>query len=44
VERKDSDNWVPACRNLEVNGGKEKQGRKTWEECLKRRLNRIWFV
>ena len=37
VERKEADDWVSKCRNLEVVGGARKQrGRKTWMECVKK--------
>ena len=31
VERKDTDDWVSACRNMAVSG---ERGRKTWKECV----------
>src|SRR5664279_5613014 len=35
VERKDTDDWVSACRNIDVEGKRGKgRGRKTWKECL----------
>src|SRR2546425_3860238 len=35
VERKEADDWVSKCRNLEVVGGARKgRGRKTWMECV----------
>ena len=37
VERKEADDWVSKCRNLEVVGGARKgRGRKTWMECVKK--------
>ena len=37
VERKEADDWVSKCRNLEVVGGVRKgRGRKTWMECVKK--------
>src|SRR3989442_4743362 len=37
VERKEADDWVSKCRNLEVVGGaKKERGRKTWMECVKK--------
>src|SRR5207247_6103632 len=37
VERKEADDWVSKCRNLEVEGGARKgRGRKTWMECVKK--------
>ena len=36
VERMKADDWVSACRNLVVSGGKRRgrgRGRKTWKEC-----------
>src|SRR3989442_14229647 len=51
VERKEADDWVSKCRNLEVVGGVRKgRPRKTWMECvkedmkecgLKRKMHRI---
>jgi len=36
VERKDSDDWVSACRRFEVNAVRDRgRGRKTWDECVK---------
>ena len=36
VERKEADDWVSKCRNLEVVGGVRKgRPRKTWMECVK---------
>ena len=35
VERKDADDWVSACRELEVSGEKGRgRNRKTWKECV----------
>ena len=35
VERKDADDWVSACRKLEVTGERGRGiGRKTWKECV----------
>ena len=37
VERKDADDWVSACRKLEVTGERGRgRGRKTWKECVAR--------
>ena len=33
VERKNADDWVSACRKLEVTGVRGR-GRKTWKECV----------
>src|SRR3989441_13075103 len=51
VERKNADDWVYKCRNLEVvDGIRKERGRKTWIECvttdmkkigLKRKMHRI---
>ena len=39
LERKGNDDWVSACRNLEVPGPKSKgRGRKTWDECVRHDL------
>src|SRR3989442_14858415 len=39
VERKEADDWVSKCRNLEVVGGVKKGGgRKTWMKCVKKDL------
>ena len=36
VERKDSDDWVSACRSFEVMGMRSRgRCRKTWDECVK---------
>ena len=38
LERKHPDDWVSACRDLEVDGVKRKvRSRKTWGECV------TWF-
>src|SRR2546425_2351921 len=35
VERKNADDWVSTCRNLEIVGGIRKgRGKKTWIECV----------
>ena len=35
VERMSEDNWVSACRAIEVEGSRGRgRGRKTWEECV----------
>src|SRR2546425_6020800 len=37
VERKEADDWVSKCKNLEVVGGVKKgRGRKIWMECVKK--------
>src|SRR5437867_8336773 len=37
VERKEADDWVSKCRNLEVVGGvRIGRSRKTWMECVKK--------
>ena len=36
VERNSGDDWVSACRNVEVVGEKSRgRGRETWRECVK---------
>jgi len=36
VERKDSDDWVSACKSDEFNVVRDRSmGRKTWDECVK---------
>src|SRR5664279_4828720 len=36
LERKNPDDWVSACRDLEVDGVKRKgRSRKTWGECVR---------
>ena len=40
LERKDSDDWVSSCRNIEVVGAKSRgRGKKTWEECVRHDLD-----
>jgi hypothetical protein len=40
VERKDSNDWVSACRNIEVAGAKSRgRGKKTWGECVRHDLD-----
>ena len=35
VERRDTDDWVSACRSITVTGERGRsRGRKTWEECV----------
>ncbi len=35
VERKEDNDWVSKCRNLEAIGGiKKGRGKKTWNECV----------
>ena len=35
VERKDKKDWVSACRDMKVDGTKDRgRGRKTWMECI----------
>ena len=35
VERKDTDDWVSACRNMALSGERGRgSGRKTWKECV----------
>src|SRR2546425_9890818 len=42
VERKNVDDWVSKCRNLEVVGGIRKgRGKKTWIECVKTDMKKI---
>ena len=37
VERKENEEWVSACRNMEVVGRKGiGRGRKTWQQCVDR--------
>jgi len=39
VERKDSDDWVSACRRFEVDGVRDTgRGMKTWDECVEKDL------
>jgi len=36
VERKDTDDWVSACRSVEINGVRDRgRGRKTLDDCVK---------
>ena len=40
LERKDTSDWVSACRNFEVTGEKiNGRGRKTWGECARHDLH-----
>jgi hypothetical protein len=40
LERKDSDDWVSSCRNIEVVGAKSRgRGKKTWGECVRHDLD-----
>ena len=43
VERMKADDWVSACRNLVVGGGKRGRGRgrKTWKECVTDDMKRL---
>ena len=42
LERKDSDDWTSACRNVEVVGTKRRgRSKKTWEECVRQDLKRL---
>ena len=34
VDRKSGDDWVSACRNVEVVGENRGRGRKIWRECV----------
>lgn len=35
VERMSADNWVSACREIEIEGSRRRgRGRKTWQECV----------
>src|SRR5664279_1236049 len=45
VERKGTDDWVSACRNIEVDGKRGRgRGRKTWKESLLDVLHRRFAV
>jgi len=42
VERKSHDDWVSACRDLEVEGVKRKgRSRKSWGECVRNDLTSL---
>src|SRR5664279_795918 len=42
VERKDTDDWVSACRNMEVEGKRGRgRGRKTWKECVANDMKKL---
>ena len=42
VERKNADDWVSECRNLEMVGGIRKgRGKKTWIECVKTDMKKL---
>ena len=42
VERKETNDWVSKCRNLEVEGGLRRgRGRKTWIECVTADMKKV---
>src|SRR5664279_5384871 len=42
VERKDTYDWVSACRNIEVEGKRGRgRGRKTWKECVTNDMKKL---
>ena len=42
VERKETDDWVTACRNLEVEGKRGRgRGKKTWKECVANDMKKL---
>ena len=42
VERTSEDNWVSACRAIEVKGSRGRgRGRKTWEECVTENMKTV---
>src|SRR6059036_3059875 len=42
VKRKNADDWINKCRNLEVVGGIRKgRGKKTWIECVTTYMKKI---
>jgi len=42
VERMSADNWVSACREIEVQGSRGSgKGRKTWQECVTDDMRRL---
>src|SRR5664279_2262353 len=42
LERKSPDDWVSACRDLEVGGAKRKgRSRKTWGECVRNDMDSL---
>ena len=42
VERKNADDWISKCRNLELVGGIIKgRGKKTWIECVTTAMKKI---
>jgi len=42
VERLSADNWVSACREIEVEGSRgHGRDRKTWNECVKEDMRRL---
>src|SRR6266536_1419956 len=45
LERKDSDDWTSACRNIDVVGTKSSgRSKKTWEECVRQDLKRLGLM
>jgi len=42
VERKNADDWVSACRKLEVEGERGRgRGRKSWKECVANDMRKL---
>mgnify|MGYP005613852149 FL=1 len=42
VERLNADNWVSACREIEVEGSRGRgRGRKSWNECVVEDMKRL---
>jgi hypothetical protein len=40
LERKGRDDWVSACRNIDVGGTRQRgRGRKTWNECVRKDMD-----
>lgn len=42
LERKDSNDWTSSCRNINIDGKRDRgRGRKTWDECVRQDLKSL---